>query len=91
MSVRIPLIATERLTEAIFVARPNQLLVEARIDERLIRAHMADRGRLLDLLTPGARLLVAPRDEIGRKTAFQVVGVYRGDELISLDTQLPID
>ncbi len=89
MPVRVPLIATGPLTEATFVARPNQLLVEARIDERLIRAHMADRGRLLDLLTPGVRLLLAPRDEIGRKTAFQVVGVYSGDELVSLDTQLP--
>ena len=89
MSVRVPLIATGPLTEATFVARPNQLLVEARIDERVIRAHMADRGQLLDLLTPGVRLLLAPRDEIGRKTAFQVVGVYRGDELVSLDTQLP--
>jgi sugar fermentation stimulation protein A len=50
---------------------------------------MADRGRLIELLTPGARLLLAPRDELGRKTAFQVVGVYSGDELVSLDTQLP--
>jgi sugar fermentation stimulation protein A len=89
MLVRVPLTATGPLTEATFVARPNQLLVEARVGPRLVRAHMADRGRLLGLLTPGARLLLAPRDEIGRKTAFQVVGVYSGDELVSLDTQLP--
>jgi sugar fermentation stimulation protein A len=50
---------------------------------------MADRGRLLDLLTPGARLLLAPRDEPGRKTAFQVIGVYSAGELVSLDTHLP--
>lgn len=89
MSVRIPLIATGPLVEAAFMARPNQLLVEARVNNRVVRAHMADRGRLTDLLTPGARLLLAPRDEIGRKTAFQVVGVYDGTELVSLDTQLP--
>lgn len=89
MIARVPLTATGPLTEATFVARPNQLLVEARIGARLVRAHMADRGRLLGLLTPGARLLLAPRDELGRKTAFQVVGVYSGDELVSLDTHLP--
>jgi sugar fermentation stimulation protein A len=89
MPVRVPLTASGPLTEAIFQSRPNQLLVEARLGGRLVRAHMADRGRLLDLLTPGARLLLAPRDEIGRKTSFQVVGVYSGDELVSLDTQLP--
>ncbi|HMQ32172.1 MAG TPA: DNA/RNA nuclease SfsA, partial [Chloroflexaceae bacterium] len=89
MPVRVPLTASGPLTEATFLARPNQLLVEARLAGRVVRAHMADRGRLLDLLTPGARLLLAPRDEIGRKTSYQVVGVYSGDELVSLDTQLP--
>ncbi|NTU83367.1 MAG: DNA/RNA nuclease SfsA [Chloroflexales bacterium] len=89
MLVRVPLTATGPPTEATFLARPNQLLVEARLSGRVIRAHMADRGRLVDLLTPGARLLLAPRDEIGRKTSYQVVGVYSGDELVSLDTQLP--
>lgn len=89
MVVRVPLTSSGPLVEASFVARPNQLLVEARLGARLVRAHMADRGRLLGLLTPGARLLLAPRDELGRKTAFQVVGVYSGDELVSLDTQLP--
>ncbi len=89
MPVRVLLNATGPLTEATFVARPNQLLVEARLNGRIVRAHMADRGRLLDLLIPAARLLLAPRDELGRKTSFQVVGVYSGDELVSLDTQLP--
>lgn len=89
MLVRVPLTASGPLTEATFLARPNQLIVEARLQGRVIRAHMADRGRLVDLLIPGARLLLAPRDEIGRKTSFQVVGVYRGEELVSLDTQLP--
>ncbi|NJN19324.1 MAG: DNA/RNA nuclease SfsA [Oscillochloris sp.] len=89
MAVRVPLIASGPLVEATFVARPNQLVVEARVGARLLRAHMADRGRLSDLLVPEARLLLAPRDEIGRRTAYQVVGVYAGTELVSLDTQLP--
>lgn len=89
MSIRIPLTSSGPLVEAAFVSRTNQLLVEAQLNGRLVRAHMADRGRLVDLLVPNARLVLAPRNEIGRKTAFQVVGVYAGDELVSLDTQLP--
>lgn len=89
MPVRVPLTASGPLVEASFVARPNQLIVEARLRGRIVRAHMADRGRLLELLRPDARLLLAPRDELDRKTAFQVVGVYAGDELVSLDTHLP--
>lgn len=89
MSIRVPLIASGPLVEATFIARTSQLLIEAQLNGKLVRAHMADRGRLNDLLIPNARVLLAPRDEIGRKTAFQVVGVYEGDELVSLDTQMP--
>ncbi len=89
MLVRVPLTTSGPLVEADFVARPNQLVVEARLGRRMVRAHLADRGRLLDLLSPGARLLLAPREELGRKTGFQVVGVYHHGELVSLDTHLP--
>lgn len=89
MRVRIPLAAGIPLVHGVFVSRPNQLVIEARLDGKLVRAHMADRGRLLELLRPNARLLLAPRNELGRKTAFQVVAVYDGDELVSLDTHLP--
>jgi sugar fermentation stimulation protein A len=87
--VAVPLTASGPLVEATFVARPYQLVVEALLGAELVRAHMADRGRLLGLLVPGARVVLAPRAEAGRKTAFQVVGVYQGDELVSLDTHLP--
>jgi sugar fermentation stimulation protein A len=89
MSIRVPLIASGPLVEATFVSRTSQMLIEAQLNGKLVRAHMADRGRLNDLLLPNARLVLAPRDEIGRKTAFQVVGIYEGDELVSLDTQMP--
>ena len=89
MLVRVPLTANGPLVEAALISRPTQQIVEARTSSRLVRAHLADRGRLAELLVPGARLLIAPRDEAGRTSAFQVVGVYRGDELVSLDATLP--
>jgi sugar fermentation stimulation protein A len=87
--VRVPFSAGVPLIEATFAARSGQFLVEAQMGGRMVRAHVADRGRLLDLLVPGARLLLAPREEVGRKTAFQVVAVYQDSDLVSLDTQLP--
>lgn len=89
MLVRVPLAASGPVVEAALTSRPNQLIIEARAGGRLIRAHTADRGRLGDLLVPGARVLLAPRDEFGRKSAYQVVGVYHGDELIAADPELP--
>lgn len=89
MAICVPLVFGAPLIHATFVARSSQFLVEAQLEERLVLAHMADRGRLKGLLYPGARLLLAPRNPINRKTAFQVAAVYAGTELVSLDTLLP--
>lgn len=88
-TVRVPLSTGAPLVEATFASRSGQFLVEAQMGGRMVRAHLADRGRLVDVLVPGARLLLAPREEVGRKTAFQVVAVYQGHDLVSLDTHLP--
>ncbi len=88
-TVQIPLAQGAPLVEARFIARPNQFLVEAEYNNQRVLAHMADRGRLEGLLVRGARLLLARHTAIGRRTAYQAVGVYAGDELVSLDTLLP--
>lgn len=88
MTVTLPLAGGAPLIEAAFVARPNQFLVEARIEDKLVEAHMADQGRLHELLVPGARLLLAYQPGSERRTIFQAVAVYVGDELVSLDTRL---
>src|SRR5262245_37971848 len=88
-SLIVPLGTGAPLLEAIFEARPAQLVVEARLGDQVVRAHMADRGRLRELLVPGRRLVLARRSEPGRKTAFQAVAAYEGDTLVSLDTHLP--
>jgi sugar fermentation stimulation protein A len=78
------------LVEATFSARPNQFLVEAQLDGKPVEAHIADRGRLRELLRPGARLVLAAHTKAGRKTRFQAVAAYtEQSELVSLDTLLP--
>lgn len=89
MRVQVPLAFGAPLVEATFVARPSQLVIEARLDGRVVRAHLADRSYLQEVLLPGTRLLLTPRNEIGRKITFQVVAVYTGNELIPLEAQLP--
>lgn len=87
--ITIPLAFGAPLVEATFVSRPVQLVVLAQLGHELVRAHMADRGRLKELLVPGRRLVLARRAEPGRKTAFQVVAAYGDEGLVSLDTHLP--
>ncbi|NJO07132.1 MAG: DNA/RNA nuclease SfsA [Chloroflexaceae bacterium] len=89
MTIQISLASGAPLVEGRFIARPNQFTVDANIDGEIVRAHMADRGRLHDILFANTRLLLARRVGVGRRTDYQVVGAYVGAELVSLDTHLP--
>jgi len=82
------------LVAARFVARPNRFIVMARLaGGRLVRCHMADPGRLLELLLPGVALRLRPAPAVGaRKTAFSVALVrapMAPRPWVSLDTTLP--
>jgi sugar fermentation stimulation protein A len=65
------------LVPAIFLSRPNRFLLRVRLQSgRRVRAHLADPGRLRELLLPGAalRLRKAPTSGIGsnRSTRYTV-------------------
>ena len=81
------------LTEARFVDRPNRFLVRAELASgEPATAHLADPGRLRELLVPGRRVWLRPADPgERRKTAWTVVLVERptGRGLVSVDTTLP--
>ena len=81
------------LTEARFVARPNRFLVEAELmGGGIVVAHLADPGRLRELLVEGCRIWLRPAPDDGRRrTAWTVVLVENptGRGLVSLDTTLP--
>lgn len=77
------------LREAEFIARPNRFLSQVKIDGKIVDSHVPDPGRLKELLFPGARVLVEAKSGEHRKTKFATVMVYSGDELISINSQLP--
>ncbi len=77
------------LIEAEFVARPNRFLSKVRINGEVHDSHVPDPGRLKELLFPGARVLVEPKSGEHRRTKFATVMVYSGDELVSINSQLP--
>ncbi len=77
------------LMEAEFIARPNRFLSQVKIDGKIHDSHVPDPGRLKELLFPGARVLVEPKSGSERKTKFATVMVYSGQELISINSQLP--
>jgi sugar fermentation stimulation protein A len=82
----------EPLVEARFLERPNRFVVHARLRSgRTAVAHLADPGRLLELLVPGRRLWLRPAADPLRKTQWSAVLVESPDSsgLVSIDTTLP--
>jgi sugar fermentation stimulation protein A len=55
---------------------------------RLVRAHVADPGRLCELLVPGAELIVDPATR-PRRTEFTVRAVRTGATWVGIDSRVP--
>lgn len=81
------------LVETRFVERPNRFLLRCRIpgETEVQEVHMADPGRLRELLLPGKRVWVRPASGAKRRTRWTAVLVESpdGEGLVSLHTTLP--
>lgn len=51
--------------------------------------HVKNTGRCRELLVPGARIYLEECRKPGRKTAFDLIAVEKGDRLINMDAQAP--
>jgi sugar fermentation stimulation protein A len=84
------------LREARFIARPNRFLLHCVLepcepDTLPVPVHLADPGRLKELLLPGQRVWLRPAASPTRKTAWSAVLVETPDGagLVSVDTTMP--
>lgn len=90
-TLSVPLAGGGEQIQATFLARPNRFVLEAQCaDGRVVRAHMADRGRLVETLIPGVPLCLVARPGESRATQWQAAAAQRADgSWASLDTLLP--
>ncbi|MGK7311422.1 MAG: DNA/RNA nuclease SfsA [Candidatus Longimicrobiales bacterium M2_2A_002] len=99
-SIRVDLASP--LTETRFVRRPNRFLLRCVLEEPdpgtgagrvgdVVDVHMADPGRLEELLIPGKRVWIRWAASPTRKTDWSAVLVETpdGDGLVSVDTTMP--
>lgn len=73
---------------AIFLSRPNRFVAICQIGQRTVRAHVRNTGRLGELLLPGAEVWLLPAAP-GRKTAYTLIAVQKGERLVNIDSQAP--
>lgn len=69
--------------------RDNRFRAAVRVGGEALAAHVANPGRLSELLVPGRSVWVTPRDGPHRLTPCDLVLVEHDGVLVSLDTRLP--
>lgn len=77
------------IIEGIFLSRPNRFLAQVEIGGREETVHVKNTGRCRELLIPGTKVLLTKSANPARKTAYDLVSVYKGDRLVNMDSQAP--
>lgn len=79
----------DRVTEGVFVSRPNRFIAHVLIDGQPVIAHVKNTGRCRELLLPGARIWLQESDAAHRKTRWDLISVESAGQVINIDSQVP--
>ena len=74
---------------AIFEDRPNRFIAHCEIDGVREVCHVKNTGRCKELLLPGAKVYVQKCGHAKRATKYDLISVYKGEQLINMDSQAP--
>lgn len=77
------------LIEGIFVERINRFIAHILIEGAVREVHVANTGRMRELLIDGAKVIVRRVDNPNRKTNFDLVMVYKDETLVLIDSKMP--
>lgn len=80
--------------EGRFISRPNRFIAKIELDGREETVHVKNTGRCRELLVPGCRVVVQQSANPARKTAYDLIAVYKEREgkpslLVNMDSQAP--
>lgn len=78
----------QNIKEAKFLSRPNRFVAQIKIDGKVEICHVKNTGRLRELLIPGTDIYVQKADNPNRKTKYDLIGIYKGDRLVNIDSQV---
>lgn len=79
----------DNIKEAVFVDRPNRFIANVLIEGKPAVCHVKNTGRCKELLIPGSRVLVQAMSSPARKTAYDLISVWKGERLINMDAAAP--
>ena len=79
----------KKIFKAKFINRPNRFQAYIYKDEEEIMVHVPNTGRCKEILIPGATIILREENNSSRKTKFDLIGVYKGERFINIDSQIP--
>ena len=78
------------ITEGKFIDRPNRFVAHVEINGHPETVHVKNTGGCRELLLPGSRVILNHSDNPNRKTAYDLVAVYKESlGLVNIDSQAP--
>ena len=78
-----------QVEKATFLARPNRFIAHVELAGEPVVCHVKNTGRCRELLVPGAEVWLEKGSNPGRKTAWDLIAVRKGEHLINMDAQAP--
>ena len=80
----------EEICSAKFIDRPNRFIAHVELNGKIETVHVKNTGRCRELLFPGADVLLSHSGNTSRKTAYDLIAVYKpGIGLVNIDSQAP--
>jgi sugar fermentation stimulation protein A len=77
--------------DGILVKRVNRFIAEVTLDrsDEVIKAHVPNTGRMVELMVPGEKILLEPAANRDRKTAFTLKSIRHNNRWVCVDTTVP--
>lgn len=78
-----------KIVKAKFIRRPNRFQGYIYLNEEELMVHVPNTGRCKEILLPGCTVLLREEKNPLRKTAYDLIAAYKGEQLINIDSHIP--
>ena len=79
----------KKIIKAEFINRPNRFYSTVKVNGEEIKVHVPNTGRCKEILIPGCTVFLREETNPTRKTPYDLMAVYKGEKLISIDSHIP--
>ncbi len=83
------MIIEKKIVKGRFLNRPNRFQAYVELEGESLMVAVPNTGRCREILIPGTEVLLREGTTPKRKTPFDLIGGYKGDMLINIDSQVP--